>query len=196
MKVSSTNRSVTARERARTEVTEVTAHIARSYMSSARQLSEGSSSEGESHRGQSQFVIPSARELSEDEANASQHRLPFASQLRQAGIEGESMVASEEEEESELDEEEEEDEITSEKSSEIGSSCSNSNEELENEVESEQGTGSFLSDGGVSSLTSASQSNGTFRNIFGSFRNLNSENSFHNDFGMQDQVPRLFWNIL
>ena len=60
LKVSSPSRPVTARERAQTDVTQVTAHIARSYMSSARLLSEGSSS-------QSQFVIPSARELSEDE---------------------------------------------------------------------------------------------------------------------------------
>jgi hypothetical protein len=53
-------------------------------MASARPASQGSGSEQETLDGQSCFVIPPAVEDCDDVPSPSQHRLPYASQLRQA----------------------------------------------------------------------------------------------------------------
>ena len=55
-------------------------------MASARPASQGSGSEQETPDGQSRFVIPAPIEDCDDVPSPSQHRLPRASQFRQAGL--------------------------------------------------------------------------------------------------------------
>ncbi len=55
-------------------------------MASARPASQGSGSEQETLDGQSRFVIPPAVEDCDNVPSPSQHRLPYASQLRQVGL--------------------------------------------------------------------------------------------------------------
>ncbi len=55
-------------------------------MASARPASEGSGSEQETPDGRSRFVIPPAIEDFDNVPSPSQHRLSYASQCRQAGL--------------------------------------------------------------------------------------------------------------
>ena len=142
-------------------------------MASARRHSEDSSNDEELSEGQSEFNIPKARELSEDEASVSQHRLPYQSQRRQAGIANESESESEPDE-CEFDEEEDEGSQKQLESSVYESSCSDRNECQDEEEESEQGTGSLMSEGGLSSVTSGSQRQSILKIV----RNLKKEVDF------------------
>ncbi len=55
-------------------------------MASARPASQGSGSEQETPDGHNRFVIPSPIDDCDDVPSPSQHRLPYASQRRQAGL--------------------------------------------------------------------------------------------------------------
>ena len=79
-------------------------------MASARPASEGSGRQQESRDGQSRFVIPPAIDNFDDVPSPSQHRLSFASQRRQAGLDSisddqdqDDGIYSEEEEEEDVE---------------------------------------------------------------------------------------------
>ena len=76
-------------------------------MASARPASQGSGSEQETPDGQSRFVIPSPIDNCDAEPSPSQHRLPRASQFRQAGMDG--MSDDQDQDDGSFSEEEDED---------------------------------------------------------------------------------------